>query len=144
MLSASHNPAPDNGIKFFARGGVKLPDSVEDEIEARLAAGHGGAAGNGTAPGPSGVPEGGFGRVRDAADQGERYLDYLLSTVTSPAAAASCRWPGCGSSWTARTARRPGSRPACCAGRARRSSRSARSLTGSTSTRAAGLRTWTC
>ncbi len=86
MLSASHNPAPDNGIKFFARGGVKLPDSVEDEIEARLAAGHGGAAGNGTAPGPSGVPEGGFGRVRDAADQGERYLDYLLSTVTSPAA----------------------------------------------------------
>src|ERR1039457_3319672 len=42
MLSASHNPAPDNGIKFFARGGVKLPDAVEDEIEARLAAGHGG------------------------------------------------------------------------------------------------------
>ncbi len=37
MLSASHNPAPDNGIKFFARGGVKLPDAVEDEIEARLA-----------------------------------------------------------------------------------------------------------
>ena len=35
MLSASHNPAPDNGIKFFARGGVKLPDAVEDEIEAR-------------------------------------------------------------------------------------------------------------
>jgi len=42
VLSASHNPAPDNGIKFFARGGVKLPDAVEDEIEARLAAGHGG------------------------------------------------------------------------------------------------------
>ncbi len=39
MLSASHNPAPDNGIKFFARGGVKLPDEVEEEIEARL--GHG-------------------------------------------------------------------------------------------------------
>jgi phosphoglucosamine mutase len=39
VLSASHNPAPDNGIKFFARGGVKLPDEVEDEIEARL--GHG-------------------------------------------------------------------------------------------------------
>ena len=36
MLSASHNPAPDNGIKFFARGGVKLPDEVEAEIEARL------------------------------------------------------------------------------------------------------------
>src|SRR6185437_38185 len=85
-LSASHNPAPDNGIKFFARGGVKLPDAVEDDIEARLAAGHGGAAGNGTTPGPAGVPEGGFGRVRDAADQGERYLDYLLSTITGPAA----------------------------------------------------------
>jgi phosphoglucosamine mutase len=39
VLSASHNPAPDNGIKFFARGGVKLPDEVEDAIEARL--GHG-------------------------------------------------------------------------------------------------------
>jgi len=37
MLSASHNPAPDNGIKIFARGGVKLPDAVEDQIEARLA-----------------------------------------------------------------------------------------------------------
>jgi phosphoglucosamine mutase len=37
MLSASHNPAPDNGIKFFARGGLKLPDAVEDEIERSLA-----------------------------------------------------------------------------------------------------------
>ena len=34
MISASHNPAPDNGIKFFARGGQKLPDEVEDAIEA--------------------------------------------------------------------------------------------------------------
>ncbi|CAM3515799.1 phosphoglucosamine mutase [Isoptericola cucumis] len=33
MISASHNPMPDNGIKFFARGGFKLPDTVEDEIE---------------------------------------------------------------------------------------------------------------
>jgi phosphoglucosamine mutase len=32
MLSASHNPMPDNGIKFFARGGFKLPDDVEDRI----------------------------------------------------------------------------------------------------------------
>ena len=32
MLSASHNPMPDNGIKFFAAGGHKLPDAVEDEI----------------------------------------------------------------------------------------------------------------
>src|SRR3954467_14041114 len=36
MLSASHNPMPDNGIKFFARGGHKLPDEVEDTIERRL------------------------------------------------------------------------------------------------------------
>jgi phosphoglucosamine mutase len=89
MLSASHNPAPDNGIKFFARGGVKLPDAVEDEIAARLAAGHGGTAGPGPGDqaalaGPVGVPEAGFGRVRDAADQGERYVDYLLSTLSEP------------------------------------------------------------
>ena len=66
MLSASHNPAPDNGIKFFARGGVKLPDEVEDEIERRLAGaarrrracrswlrpGHGRVEGAGTLPRP--------------------------------------------------------------------------------------------
>lgn len=33
VISASHNPMPDNGIKFFARGGFKLPDTKEDEIE---------------------------------------------------------------------------------------------------------------
>src|SRR6202030_1014581 len=36
VISASHNPAQDNGIKFFGPGGVKLPDAVEDQIEARL------------------------------------------------------------------------------------------------------------
>ena len=36
MLSASHNPMPDNGIKFFARGGLKLADDVEDAIEAAM------------------------------------------------------------------------------------------------------------
>lgn len=36
MISASHNPMPDNGIKFFARGGYKLADAVEDDIEALL------------------------------------------------------------------------------------------------------------
>lgn len=36
VLSASHNPAPDNGVKFFARGGRKLHDAVEDAVEARL------------------------------------------------------------------------------------------------------------
>jgi phosphoglucosamine mutase len=36
MLSASHNPMPDNGIKFFSRGGHKLDDVIEDAIEQRL------------------------------------------------------------------------------------------------------------
>lgn len=36
MISASHNPMPDNGIKFFAHGGYKLDDAVEDDIEALL------------------------------------------------------------------------------------------------------------
>jgi phosphoglucosamine mutase len=36
MLSASHNPMPDNGIKFLARGGIKLDDAIEDAIEARM------------------------------------------------------------------------------------------------------------
>jgi len=36
MISASHNPMPDNGIKFFARGGGKLDDSLEAAIEKRL------------------------------------------------------------------------------------------------------------
>jgi len=78
VLSASHNPAPDNGIKFFARGGVKLPDAVEDAIEARLASRSGAPPGNRE---PAGIPELGFGRVTDARDEGERYLTYLLSTV---------------------------------------------------------------
>ena len=40
MISASHNSFPDNGIKFFARGGFKLEDAVEDRIEALLTAEH--------------------------------------------------------------------------------------------------------
>jgi phosphoglucosamine mutase len=100
MLSASHNPAPDNGIKFFARGGVKLPDAVEDEIEARLAGRNGQVLEGGrllseglgsaamasqdlVSQGPAGVPGVGFGRVTDAPGQGERYIAYLLSTVAS-------------------------------------------------------------
>src|SRR3954452_22565790 len=41
MLSASHNPMPDNGIKLFAAGGHKLPDDVEDQIEALVTSGGG-------------------------------------------------------------------------------------------------------
>ncbi len=74
VLSASHNPARDNGIKFFGRGGVKLPDEVEDEIEARL---RGGAASAGA------LPEAGFGRVTDACSKHEAYLDHLLATLAA-------------------------------------------------------------
>jgi phosphoglucosamine mutase len=70
VISASHNPAEDNGIKFFGPGGVKLPDAVEDEIEERLRAG---------APGAHPAWE--FGRVTDATAEHERYLDHLLGTL---------------------------------------------------------------
>ena len=53
VLSASHNPAPDNGIKFFGRGGHKLPDAVEDEIEQFL--------GQSQPDGVPGPPAAGFG-----------------------------------------------------------------------------------
>jgi phosphoglucosamine mutase len=75
MLSASHNPAKDNGIKLFARGGFKLPDAAEDEIEARL--GQPGRA-------VSGPPGGGFGRVSDNGDSRERYLAHLLASLPAP------------------------------------------------------------
>ncbi len=88
MLSASHNPAPDNGIKIFARGGVKLPDAVEGEIEDRVAEVRRAPSGN---HGPVGVPADGFGRVTDATtDATERYLEYLLGTVAErPGSAAA-------------------------------------------------------
>ena len=82
VLSASHNPAQDNGIKFFGRGGVKLADETEDEIEARFRA----AAPDGE-PRADGVGEptaGGFGRVTDAYSKHEAYLDHLLGTLTVP------------------------------------------------------------
>jgi phosphoglucosamine mutase len=70
VLSASHNPAQDNGIKFFGRGGVKLADEVEDEIEALL-----------RAPGGDSVPHDAFGRVTDAYSEHETYVEHLLSTL---------------------------------------------------------------
>ncbi len=91
MLSASHNPAPDNGIKFFARGGTKLPDEVEDQIEAamlRPGAGMVLGAAPGSAPSETitraaagAGPRGAFGRIRDAAGEAERYLVHLCSTI---------------------------------------------------------------
>jgi len=69
MISASHNPAPDNGIKFFAVGGTKLPDIVEDRIEAALAQ---------KKLAPTGVE---VGRIRRFADAEDRYVVHLLSTL---------------------------------------------------------------
>ncbi|MGH8962541.1 MAG: phosphoglucosamine mutase [Jatrophihabitantaceae bacterium] len=70
MLSASHNPMPDNGIKLFARGGHKLPDDIEREIEAAVVTG------------PSDRPTGSaIGRVGDAQDAAQRYLEHLLAAV---------------------------------------------------------------
>ena len=81
VLSASHNPAADNGIKFFGRAGVKLPDQAEDEIEARMrAAGHGAV----TAESGAGLAPLGFGRVTDAYSAHETYLDHLLATLPAP------------------------------------------------------------
>ncbi|MBK4348361.1 phosphoglucosamine mutase [Lacisediminihabitans changchengi] len=69
MISASHNPAPDNGIKFFAVGGTKLPDEVEDRIEAALGE---------RKLAPTGVE---VGRIRRFADAEDRYVVHLLSTL---------------------------------------------------------------
>ena len=67
VLSASHNPMPDNGIKLFAAGGHKLPDAIEREIEAEV--------GLGAEVRPIGAL---IGRVRQADDALERYGAHLL------------------------------------------------------------------
>ena len=72
MLSASHNEMPDNGIKLFARGGHKLPDDIEAEIEAVVAAGPAWSR-------PIGPH---IGRVRSAPDAAARYLEHLAGAVT--------------------------------------------------------------
>ena len=103
VISASHNPAKDNGIKFFGRGGVKLPDAVEDEIEARLRTPDLRTPDLRTpgsrppkprtpeprTPGPLPVAE--FGRISDATGGCDRYLDYLLSTLPDPQPLAGLR-----------------------------------------------------
>ncbi|ALX66436.1 phosphoglucosamine mutase [Microbacterium sp. XT11] len=69
MISASHNPAADNGIKIFARGGVKLPDIVEQRIEAAM---------NGEKLRPTGA---GVGRIITFADAEDRYVVHLLGSL---------------------------------------------------------------
>ena len=75
MLSASHNPMPDNGIKFFARGGHKLADELEDAIEQRLGE-------------PWERPTGAdVGRITiDLGTGAERYVDHLVASLGDAAA----------------------------------------------------------
>lgn len=71
MISASHNPSPDNGIKFFSSTGFKLPDEVEDAIEA--------AVQDPTAlPRPTGA---GVGRVREGVAEVQGYLDHVAALL---------------------------------------------------------------
>ena len=69
MISASHNPAPDNGIKFFSRGGHKLDDAIEDAIEQALTA---------KPLTPIGAE---IGHVKAFADAKSRYLVHLQGTL---------------------------------------------------------------
>ncbi len=68
MVSASHNAMPDNGLKLFGAGGWKLPDEVEDAIEAGLGAAY-------RATGAA------VGRVRTDGSAGERYLQHLAAAA---------------------------------------------------------------
>ncbi len=68
MISASHNPAPDNGIKFFDHRGMKLPDALEDEIEAAMARAD-------DLPRPT---EDGIGLVGDSRGSVREYEDFLV------------------------------------------------------------------
>jgi len=69
VISASHNPMPDNGVKLFSAGGHKLPDAVEDEIEASLAP-------------PTSRPTGAaIGRITAAPEAASRYLDHLVGAT---------------------------------------------------------------
>ena len=72
MISASHNPAPDNGIKLFSRGGGKLDYAIEAAIEARMGE-------------PWERPTGrGVGRITFDEGAQQRYLEHLLKSVTTP------------------------------------------------------------
>jgi phosphoglucosamine mutase len=72
VISASHNPMPDNGIKFLARGGVKLDDAVEREIEQHL---------HEDWDRPTGAA---VGRVTPYASPVAEYVDHLVGTIGRP------------------------------------------------------------
>lgn len=74
VISASHNPFPDNGIKFFAQNGYKLPDAIEDELELLVLSDHD------SLPRPTGAA---VGRIISRPDLLNQYIDYLTTTVSS-------------------------------------------------------------
>jgi phosphoglucosamine mutase len=75
MISASHNPMPDNGIKLFSRGGHKLPDTEEAAIERGVTSG---------LDDPHRPTGSAIGRVRDLTEAAEDYLAHLRSTLEQP------------------------------------------------------------
>ncbi|MDB4895165.1 MAG: phosphoglucomutase [Firmicutes bacterium] len=72
MISASHNPAPDNGIKFFSADGFKLPDAAEDQLEALI------RTMPDTLPRPTGRD---LGTIRSAPEEVEAYVKHVVSTA---------------------------------------------------------------
>jgi phosphoglucosamine mutase len=72
MISASHNPVADNGIKFFGPDGFKLSDEQEDEIETLI------DMAEDSLPRPVG---GDLGNVNDYFEGGQKYIQYLKQTV---------------------------------------------------------------
>ncbi|HEY2904160.1 MAG TPA: phosphoglucosamine mutase [Polyangia bacterium] len=72
VISASHNPFQDNGIKIFAADGFKLPDEVESELEGRMES----IAGGG---GPR-TPSESIGKARKIEDSRGRYVQFLKNT----------------------------------------------------------------
>ena len=71
VISASHNPFPDNGVKFFSSRGEKLPDEWEQAVEASLA------------EPPQWVDSAGLGKVRRIEDASGRYIEFCKGTFSN-------------------------------------------------------------
>jgi phosphoglucosamine mutase len=96
VISASHNPYPDNGIKFFSGDGFKLPDATESAIEAAMDK-------------PMGCNQASkLGRVWRVDDAGGRYIEFCKSTFPN-----ELDLKACASCSIARTARPTTSRRRC-------------------------------
>ncbi len=105
VISASHNAFADNGIKFFSAEGVKLPDAVEERIEAML-----------DEPLTTVAPHE-LGKARRVDDAAGRYIEFCKSTIPDRSVCMACEWssiapmappttsrPACFASWAPRSA----------------------------------------